>query len=125
MKLKYMQEHIYKSIIREDTKVTAFSYPPIASFPRSKLIFTVPRKQKVRDDLPVYVIPIINIVLLKQITVFLSMLFYLGCWSFKNIFAKRTILVYADFLEYGFPAVLISKLFRSKSVLFLMNLIDS
>ncbi len=117
-----MQNHIYKSFVKNGVYPTVYSYPPVSAFPGSKLLITAPKKVYAEKDMPINVLPIINIPLLKQITVFFFVFAAILFWSVKNSGKTRNVLIYADFLEYTLPAILIGKLFGNNTSLYLTEL---
>lgn len=117
-----MQNHIYQSLVKNGISPSVYAYPPIACFPGSKVFMTLPRKVYVESNMPIRIVPVINILFLKQITVFFSFLLSLLFWSLKNMGKNRNILVYADFIEYTIPTILVGHLFHCNTVLFLTEL---
>lgn len=118
----FLQKMIFRALHDEGEDVTCYGYPPVASFPGTPIVGFGMSEKNIDENLRVTVLPVLNLPLLKQISVFFSFLFALLFWEIRNIRKDRYILVYADFLEYCCPALLINRIFHSHSILYLTEM---
>lgn len=117
----FMQEMIRKSLIRNGITVESYGYPPVATFPRSFYFGSIGKSFNSKSGC-IHVIPLINIHILKEISVFLGMFFSLLRWNLRNRKINRAIIVYADFLEYAWPALFWGKIFHVKTTMFMTEM---
>lgn len=117
-----MQINLYSSLSQVCEDVHYISYPAVATWPRSRVIFTRKKRMALRSGLPVDQIFMINLPGLKQLTVFLSMLFSLLGWAGKRRNRNCSIIAYADFPEYCLPALWVGRLYKIPVCLFLTEL---
>lgn len=117
-----MQKLIYSSLSKHCKDITVYSYPPIASYPKGYLIGTARKKMYLDNGNEVNIVPIINVLGLKQLSVFISMFISLCSWCARNKNQKLDILTYADFLEYCVPALIVSRIFGAHVSVFLTEI---
>lgn len=118
----FMQTLIYKSLLCQNDNVSVFSYPPVASYPRGAVFYTRGRNMEIFEGHNAYIIPMVNLGILKQFTVFCSMFAVLFRWCIKNKGKNKNILTYADFLEYCIPALIVGHLFGAHVSVFLTEM---
>lgn len=96
--------------------VFVLSTLPIGVFPKSRRIVATPRAITVRDGISGWLIPFINILFLKQITIGLAIFSILSAWLWQNRRERRFLLVYNVYPPMSFPVLLAARLFGGKSV---------
>ena len=103
-----------------ESVVDVFTYFPIASYPHNKKILIKKRKKKINDKLDIHIIPFINIQYLKQISIYLSMLFYGVLYLIKN--QCDCIIYYNAFPPLSLVALLLGKIFKKKTICIVADL---
>ena len=117
-----MQNNLYSSLSQVCDDVSYVSYPAVATWPKGGVFATWPKKLMLKDRLGVNRIFMVNLPVLKQITVFFSVFLSLLTWVLQHRDKQKYIMTYADFAEYCLPAIIISRIFRFPVCLFLTEL---
>ena len=117
-----MQKNIFTGLKMVCNQVEYISYPPVAAFPRSPVLSIKGSRLYIDSNLSGVQIPIINLPILKQISVFWGMLIHIMRWAMRNRRLDRRIMTYADFTEYCLPALMVGRLFKIPVSLFLTEL---
>lgn len=116
-----MQRNIFRSMNEVCDDITVFSYPPVAMFPKG-IIVNKRQVVTINRDNTNHVFFMINIPILKQAMLFFSFLFSLILWSHNKKQKKKIVFLYADFLEYCIPALILRRVCGYKTVLFLTEM---
>lgn len=89
---------------------------PIGVFPKSRRIVVTPSAITVLDGISGWLIPFINILFFKQITIGLANFLFLSGWLWQNRRKRRFLLVYNVNPPMSFPVLLATRLLGGKSV---------
>jgi glycosyltransferase involved in cell wall biosynthesis len=86
--------------------VSITSYRPVEMFPRSNLIIQLPRKKYRLGDYEQSQVWFVNVLILKQITMAISIFLQLLMWAFVHRRQRRVMLVYNVFSAFSIPTLL-------------------
>lgn len=103
--------------IKEDKniKIKVLSFPSIATYPGSKKIFLINKREKLFPGFAIRWLPFINLPFIKQITFSFSTLLFCFVWLFKNRKKKeKQIVMYTTYFPIAIPIVFSSKIFNCK-----------
>lgn len=89
---------------------------PVGVFPKSRRVVATPREVTVRDGMSGWMIPFINILFLKQITIGVANFLFLSVWLWKNRKKRRLLLVYNLYPPMSLPVLLAARLFGATSI---------
>ncbi len=101
---------------------SVFSVQPIAAYPKSHRILVRPSSTDLGEGIRCQMIPFINIVFFKQLTIGLANLFCLSGWLWSHRHRSRYILVHNVYPPMSLPVLLATKLFGGKPVALVMDL---
>lgn len=111
-----MQLGILKGLNKIHKDLTVVSEIPIATFPKEKKILIRTGYIEIADNMRAKIVPFINLLVLKQITMITSATFMLFQWGLKNLQEEKSIITFNPFPYVSIPAILFSKIFKSKIV---------
>lgn len=101
---------------------SVFSVQPIGAYPKSHRIFMPSKLADLGQGIRCQMIPFINIMFFKQLTIGLANLFYLSGWLWSYRHRSRYILVHNVYSPMSLPVLLATKLFGGTSVTVVMDL---
>jgi hypothetical protein len=87
------------------THVSVTSFRPVAMFPKSSLIIQLPRKKYKLGDYEQSQVWFLNVYILKQITMAVSIYLQLLAWAFVHRRCRRVMLVYNVFSAFSIPTL--------------------
>jgi hypothetical protein len=117
-----VQNGIVCGLHEQNIDIIVLSLQPRASFPKNRKIFYKGRRINYKKGIFIYIIPFINIVVLKTFCCFVIEFFCIIDWALKNRNKDRFIMVYNTYTP-PLPFVyLMGKLTKSKSVAILYDL---
>lgn len=102
--------------------IKIISLQPYPMYPKAKKICFGPSWCVLNDKNKAFLIPFINIPIIKQITASLSIFFALVLGLFKSRSSHCIVLVYNVFSPFSIPVLMASKLFGCKSVAIIADL---
>lgn len=105
-------------VIRETFAITpdVFSVQPVAVFPKSRVVFVPSISKELTGGIRSQSIPFVNILFLKQLTIGLSILFYLLRWLWRKRKNSRFVFVYNVYPPMALPVLLSTWLLGGKAV---------
>ncbi|MCX5831445.1 MAG: glycosyltransferase [Deltaproteobacteria bacterium] len=100
---------------------TIVSFLPIGMFTKSRKLFVRSGPLSFNNGLRGRLIPFINVLFLKQLTIGLVSLLILMNWHWQNRRTRRLVLVYNVYLPMSLPVLLATKLSGGKAVAFVAD----
>lgn len=111
-----MQLGILKGLKKFNDDITIVTEIPIATYPRERKIFVKSSDIEISDDIYAKVVPFLNIFVVKQISMIICSFLIILEWAIKNRDERMFIVTFNPFPYISIPAVLISKIFKLKTV---------
>lgn len=106
----------------DELELTFVSFPPFATFPKSKLLFYGGFKEISSMGASVFLMPIINLPILKSFSYFFSSFIYLIIWNLKNRNHKRNVLLSSQFVPVSASLYITSLFFNQSTILVLLDM---
>ena len=118
-----MQLGFLRGLHKYASQISAISIKPYEMWKGKGKIFVKSDKSLIDNSIKLKHIFYINFIFVKQITIFISIIVNLLVWYFKNITdSEKIILVYNTISYVALPALLLSKIFKCKSVFIVADL---
>jgi glycosyltransferase involved in cell wall biosynthesis len=118
-----MQLGFLRGLKKHSNKIVTFSVKPYQMWRGKGKFFVKGQKSFIDDEIELNHITYINLLFIKQVTISFSIFFSLLFWcliNFKD--SKKVVLVYNTLSYMASPALLISKIFRCRSVVIVADL---
>ena len=111
------QFHFIRTLRRAfNSAPDVFSIQPIGSFPKSDKIWIGPTKVEMDDGVRCQLIPFVNVLFLKQLTIGLANFVFLGAWLWSRRGRPRYVLVYNVYPPMSLPVLLATRLLGGKAI---------
>lgn len=93
-----------------------FSVLPVGAFPKSRTLFVRSGPITFNNGLQGWLIPFVNVLILKQLTMGLAILFYLLKWLWQHRHMRRFVLVCNLYPPMSLPVILATRLLGGRAV---------
>lgn len=117
-----MQMGIIKGLYRINKKISVISAIPNKMFNGKGKLLQHRSKGYLYEDVEVKYISYINFIFLKQLTYFFSYLFNILSWCVKSREKEKVLLVYNPISYIAWPAIIIGRIFKCKTVCIIADL---
>ena len=102
--------------------LTVFSVQPVGVYPTSRKILVRPGRVDLGHGISCQLVPFVNVLFLKQLTILFGALFYLLAWLWRRRDRQCDVLVHNVYPSMSLPVLLTTKLLGSKSVALVTDL---
>jgi len=111
-----MQIGIIKGLKKLHGDITVVTETPIATFPKERKMVIKHRKIDIGDGIEAIVVPFLNIIIIKQLTMIFSAFLQILMWSIKYRKEKKVVVTFNAFPYTSVPIILVSKLLKIKKI---------
>ncbi len=103
--------------LKQQTNVDFISLPPVPSFPKSKCIYFPRKVEKVKENLNIEYIPVINLPIIKTVCILFFVLYKILIWSKNSNAKKKFILLHWPYYPTMLAAYIAKKFTKHKVIL--------